>query len=414
MKESKLPHYYSTQVDTTDQFQSAPLDPLYGDGGYALVEKSTRSALCTDIIRSQAHPAGFFVAAEVFENDTWKSTISLIDVNGKLDTSYNNGGKIQLANIGKDIRSITLEEDPHKNLLCLTLTSDRRAIYRFDSTGAVDSHFGASGVVYPDDLVKDLFGIGHIASTKTGYVILGRTQSETVLISLTHLGAINTAFGNEGIVTLPLSDDNGLSVITKGSEELILPLLISLDADNNARSFLHAFNGRGEHATSFGNNGEVAFKNNHYLRDLSIDNNSKKITISGLFGDGTTQVTPVIWRLGFDGRVDNDFNGGAPVLFEPAYGGWQRINALGDRLLGMGSFYSFHLAVCYLDNGTLDPKFVPPAGFGLLGRPSGNFMPWYEASIAFTTDHERMLVCGYMAGVTPQQAVVAAISLKAS
>jgi uncharacterized delta-60 repeat protein len=152
---------------------------------------------------------------------------------GSLDQSFATGGKVRthfpgVDNTGSTATSVALQSDGKLVVGGYRKQSDRTphefALARYNSNGTLDSTFGQAGKVMTRLGLGDAYSFG-IVLQSNGRIVLAGYSSTTLdhdfsLVGYTANGALDSTFGNGGIVTTDFSGgtDDIAYAITKQSD----------------------------------------------------------------------------------------------------------------------------------------------------------------------------------------------------
>ncbi|WJM54908.1 hypothetical protein QUC26_07000 [Pseudomonas asiatica] len=420
---------HSTRLlqDVLPRRSEAPVDLSYAEQGYAYLLEQEPGLIgeCTYILKSKASADRYYACAyQVNRNaSTFASGVWALNGNGKRDSAFT----VDFPSYTSHTAHFTprsLIEDTAGKLLCLgSVSTGQSWLWRFNDNGTPDITFGNEGHISSDKLLPEPVALRYVAPLADGYVLACEgPERRTLLLALAKDGTLDTNFGKEGILELDqVLPGDGIGVAslvvaphTDGSERVLL--LTWRNENANEYSVFSCITSTGVVDSAFANQGHFRSEVGTYYVGTSVsEQTGSLITLCGghLFEDGSLQ--PEISRLTLRGVPTSAFNGGKPVRFDAAGGMWHHIIEIGDRLVGIGSFYTHNKAVRYYLGGTLDTSFVPPLGYGQFGAtvPNPGFYLSPDASIAFVPAHNRMLVCGDRnnAELTQTIPVVHAISL---
>lgn len=420
---------HSTRLlqDVLPRRSEAPVDLSYAEQGYAylLEQKPGLLGECTYILKSEASADRYYACAyqerrapSVFASGVWA-----LNGDGMRDNAFTVDFSSYMDPATHFIPR-SLIEDTAGKLLCLGSVPGQSWLWRFNDNGSPDITFGNEGHISSDKLLPEPVAFRYVAPLADGYVLACEgPERRTRLVALAKDGTLDTNFGKDGVLELDQElggDGSGIASLvvtlhTDGSERVLL--LTWRNKNANEYSVLSCITSTGVVDSAFADQGHFRSEVGTYYVGTSVSEQTESlITLCGghLFEDGSIQ--PEISRLTLCGDPDNAFNGGKPVRFDVGGGMWHHIIEVGDRLVGIGSFYTHNKAVRYHQDGTLDTSFVPPLGYGQFGAkvPNPGFYLSSSSSIAFVNASARMLVCGSMndAELTQTIPVVHAISLK--
>ena len=309
-------------------------------------------------------------------------------------------------------------------------SDDDMVIWRYDANGALDTSFGSSGVVVSDGAAggSNSNDAAHSITTDndgkilvTGSGLNGSNNSDMVIWRYESSGQLDTTFGGSGIVVHDsAAGGNGTDVgesITINSKGRILVTGYSSNGSDNDM-VIWEYNSDGTLNSSFGTGGIVVSDNaaggggNDIGKSITTDS-QRRILVTGLSSNGSDN-DMVLWRYNPDGTPDTTFgNNGVVVVNDAAggngddFGGSVTIDSQG-RILVAGS--SFNGSDYDMVIWRFNPDGTPDSSFGDNGvviedgATGANSQDW---GYSITTDSQgRILVAGFSSNGTDMDMVI--------
>lgn len=303
-----------------------------------------------------------------------------------LDATFNNTGIVNYFGNGVEgDAGIRIISDHGGNILVsgwsTSLTNTETAIWRYKSSGLLDSSFGNNGVVLnsvdnnattgADIAIDDLDNIYVISRYINGY--------KYSIIKYTSDGILDTTFGNNGVVTYDEYFFNVANAITLDTSGNIF--VTGYTFDINEYMTIWKYNSDGSLDTSFGNNGLATYPcttdvstigEGDLGRAIQIDQNGNIIVAGQIlkqYFDGIDVLYdyPImaLWRYKSNGTIDITFGSNGVSTYQGLgyndYANNLSINSSG-KIIVTGQSYSEtgdpRIAIWqYNIDGTLDPTF---------------------------------------------------------
>ena len=170
------------------------------------------------------------VAGYTHTDDNTDVAVVRLTVDGALDHEFDTDGQVVLDIAGGDDQAFQVQIDGDGRIVIagyLTMTGKRGFAARLNTDGSKDLSFGDSGVATLDDGVES--AVYDMKIQEDGKLILAgyRTEEEITKVALFRLdssGALDTGFGLNGVVTVPLEEENGVGygVALQSDQKIIL------------------------------------------------------------------------------------------------------------------------------------------------------------------------------------------------
>ena len=280
------------------------LDTSFGTAGKLLVPVGSGNDTAYSVIQ-QAD--GKLVMAGSSSNGV-NQNFSLIRLNtdGSLDTSFNTDGKLLLP-VGLG-RSVIQQADG--KLVVAGFSVENFSLIRLNTDGSLDNDFDTDGkLLVPVGL---LFGeVSSVIQQADGkLVVAGFSYSDGLHFSLIRLntdGSLDASFDTDGkiIVSLGLGYDYGHSVIQQADGKLVVA---GYSSTNNGKEFsLIRLNADGSLDTSFGTDGKLLVPVGYGEGYSVIQQADGKLVVAGNSYNGSNYDFCLI-RLNTDGSLDTTFN----------------------------------------------------------------------------------------------------------
>lgn len=238
-------------------------------------------------------------------------------VNGDLDTTFGNGGKV-ITDVngyyGEKCRSMIIQNDG-KILVGgygNHYTNDKRhfIVVRYLEDGTLDTTFGTNGAAVGG------LGMGHTLQIQPdGNILLGGTSNFTFAIErYTPNGELDATFGVDGMVTTQFGNVNsfGHAMQLQSNGQIILGGYGIADSTTIA---LARYNSNGTLDSSFGSNGKLLtpFGGLSKVNALKIQGDGK-IVIGGEASNNLNPMNFALVRYLADGSLDQTFGTSGKVL----------------------------------------------------------------------------------------------------
>lgn len=318
------------------------IDTSFGTNGTVITDLSGQA----DHIQSMiVQPDGKILVGGYFgDGPIFNFELARYNSDGTLDSTFGSGGKVllQRANDYNEITSLALQSDG-KILAAGTVDGGSGsygefAVARFNTNGTLDTTFGTNGLATAD-LTTESDGANGVVVQSNGDIVLagttkgGNYDSEVALVRFTSTGALDSTFGNSGVVLTDLSGwyDGATDVVLQSDGKLVVtgytsPAGIYPPVYNMA---LLRYNTNGSLDNTFGTGGIV-------LTDLGANDSADSaalepdgdILVSGSTnsGSGFSNSHAVLARYLPDGTLETTLESstagvaGVKVVIDPASG----------------------------------------------------------------------------------------------
>jgi uncharacterized delta-60 repeat protein len=348
------------------------LDPTFGSGG----------TVATPLIGSDDHVGGLalqgdgklVVAGSSFNGSNYNFAVVRYNPSGTLDTSFGTGGKVVTPIGPGDARglSVALQRDGRILLggYAHTNTTVDFAVVRYHADGALDTTFGSGGKVTTP--VSTDSGWGHSVTTQSDGKILVAgyvgNPERFALVRYNSNGSLDTAFGNEGAVTMGISRRNFSQGVVVQEDGKVL-LAGFCEHENGSIDFaLARFLADGTPDATFGTDGKVATPvgiANDFGWSVAVQGDRKILVAGSADTTGNGHSDFALVRYLPDGNLDASFGSRGKVTTDCASGLSDSGNSLTLQSDGKivvagscdnGENQDFAVAR-YLADGTLDSSF---------------------------------------------------------
>lgn len=190
---------------------------------------------------------------------------------------------------------------------------------RFNANGALDVTFGNAGLSvvslsFGNDRPRTLFAL-----PGGGFLCLGTREMpvinpDTAISRYTATGALDLAFGTNGVVGTSFFDDDPLDVAQQADGKLVVAIAETDTNLNSRRYFLQRRELNGALDGSFGNAGTLALGDVEYTVSVSVTDNGGIYVLRRSLVTGDTTLN----RLRSDGTADLDWANGGRLAVDPA------------------------------------------------------------------------------------------------
>ncbi|MBL7802537.1 MAG: hypothetical protein JNL02_02295 [Saprospiraceae bacterium] len=284
---------------------------------------------------------------------------------GSLDPSFSGDGKTTLL-IGEACEAHTVALQPDGKIVVAGFYTESDVFYpyaaRFKPNGAPDNTFGLNGVA---KLSFPAFAQSVVIQSDGKILLGGYSAGRMMLCRLLSTGAADTGFGNSGLVFFDMGSDRDdrFQAIALQPDGKIVAGGSSVVYPTSAWAIVARFQPNGSPDTGFGQGGftQVQTAAIEYIEDLVI-NASGDITVIGSINQNETW-SMLVARFKAGGLLDVNFGDNGVVLRNydlSTYG--KSIGLLHDgRIVVVGAVYkgfkNDFMAARFLPNGADDPGF---------------------------------------------------------
>ena len=304
--------------------------------------------------------------------------VTRLNVDGSLDQSFGDGGKVITDFIeGQDTaRSVIIQAD---GKIVAAGSAKRRsgsrpgfALARYDINGAPDNSFGGDGKIIIDFGDNEAFAVavqpdGKLVVAGFEFSVISGTEANFAVARVNSDGTLDTSFDGDGKVITDFLTNNDIAydialqtdgkIVVAGTKD------IGLDA---AQDFaLVRYNSNGSLDTSFGNGGKVStdfFSDLDDAKAVAIQADGKIVVGGSAVNSTSTNFALARYQnngsleesFETDGKVITDFGGAYSAISDIVIQSSGKIIAVGSALVE--GVRSFALAR-YTKNGELDTTF---------------------------------------------------------
>jgi len=359
---------------------SGDLDPTFGSGGKVTTNFDSFDRANAVAIQSDGKIVVAGSALTITSNDF---ALARYNSDGSLDASFGAGGKVTTDFFGtKDEAHAVAIQDDGKivvagGALNFSVNTDLFALARYNSDGSLDAGFGTGGKVATN--FGNGAGANAIAIQSDGKIVIGggaflgnSTQNDFALVRYNTNGALDTSFGASGKVTTDFfaRDDQVNAIAIQGDGKIVAAgvaspaLLLSVFA-------LARYDGSGSLDPSFDTDGKVTAD----LFGLAAGANAVAIQSDGkIVAAGTTFISNAVFdtpldfalaRYAGNGTPDPTFGAGGKIITD-FFGSSDSANAVAiqsdGKIISAGSaaipFVGIDFALArYTSGGALDTSF---------------------------------------------------------
>lgn len=366
-------YWYDSDALLTRYNPDGSVDTTFGDAGEVAADFGGQD-FGTEFGRQVGiAPDGGIVAAIISQRDSGGTDEKYFNVllrylpNGAPDTSFGNGGRIDLPLVGWDLAVAPGGEI----VVAGRATQDTSAVLRFTANGRPDPSFGAG-----DGKVDVDFGISQIAVTSEGRIVAsGASGNDRVLARFTRSGDPDPTFDGDGQARSPLTPGSFVNDLVLDPSGRIL--LVGGGVEHVA---MWRYTAGGLPDTTFGGGDGLATAAApdllHERLAEAVVLPSGKIVGAGSAYNDVSEYSDRFLAVGFnaDGSLDTSF-GAAGFAFDPVLAdvGFARAVALSQdgKPIAVGTIRpdstATHALIQYNADGTPDPSF------GRGGRAVGPF-----------------------------------------
>ena len=270
---SPLRSFVTEPLEARRLLSSGTLDTTYGQQGVATITMpgSTLSGSTAAV-----QPDGkLLVSSQQGSNQNFTFSVTRLNTNGTLDTTFGNGGTATAGFYGEnellDNSHLALQSDGRILLTAVgdgltgsNSPSQQVDVERFLSTGLADPSFGTNGIINLSRL--GMINVGAITLDSSGRILVagsGTVNDVTSLIltRLTTAGAVDTTFGSYGTAVLPLANHSvfASSIAVESDGSTLIGAQTETDGGFAMNWLLSHVTASGAVDTAFGTNGVAIF-----------------------------------------------------------------------------------------------------------------------------------------------------------
>jgi uncharacterized delta-60 repeat protein len=204
------------------------LDTSFGTNGTIITDISGQSdRIQAVIVQSDGK---IVIGGYAGDGPSFHWELARYNSNGTLDNTFGNGGEVVLNQIGTGNEIWHLAQQSDGKILAFgdgnSSGSFAMTVVRFNSNGSLDSAFGTAGIATAP---LDGRGFGGLVQSNGDIVVVGTINggnynSEVALARFTSTGALDSSFGNAGVVETDLQGwyDEGSGVAVQPDGKLVV------------------------------------------------------------------------------------------------------------------------------------------------------------------------------------------------
>ena len=147
---------------------------------------------------------------------------------GTIDTTFSSDGRLTF-HVGTDSAYSTVE-DAQSGILVLGAVDSDFALFRFTSTGGLDTSFATAGMQITD-IGSSTADTGRaLVIAKSGRILaFGSSETNLALMRYTTAGIADYTFSTDGIQTYTFGTDAGLAMNLANDERILVAVSIGTD-----------------------------------------------------------------------------------------------------------------------------------------------------------------------------------------
>lgn len=295
------------------------LDSTFGNSGKITTDVFGHSSAYSVTLQTD----GKIIAAGTgFSTSAFTDSIALVRyiINGSLDNSFDGDGKVitTTASTFNEGNSVTTQPDG-KILVAGTFgiessTDDDFALLRYDIYGALDSSFGNGGIVKtPIGISSNERAFSVAMQTDGRILVAGYSGSDVALVRYNVNGSLDNSFDGDGKVTTDLGANDSATSIAVQTNGKILVAGTSSNGSNDS-VVLMRYNFDGSLDTSFDGDGKVTiaegFSSRETIVRVSIQSNGQILLAGSMFNGSNSDF--LLARYNIDGSLDTTFGTNTP------------------------------------------------------------------------------------------------------
>ncbi len=240
------------------------------------------------------------------------AVVERLNVDGSLDTTFGNGGKVVTAAGGND-GAFAVALEPNGNILTAGTHDGEFALWQYQPNGSPDNHFGHNGMVLTS--VGGNADAYALALEPDGTIVVGGGAGGSFAFTRYHAnGTLDSTFGQGGVTVLPADGAGdvvgGLALGPDGS-------IVAAGA-SGADVVAMRLTPSGAIDPTFGSGGEITLTSLAARQDLGEPDHTEGIAIQSdgkiLVANRTVGATHFgVVRLNSDGTLDSTFGAAGSV-----------------------------------------------------------------------------------------------------
>lgn len=231
---------------------------------------------------------------------------------GDLDPTFGTGG-IVTTTVGPGTQVSTVIQLSNSKVIAVGTTAvggfDASVVARYNFNGSLDTTFGSGGITIttiPGDSITVAAG----AMQSSGKILsMGASNAGTLIIRYNANGSLDTSFGTNGIVTVPIIPIHNTICMSVQQDDKIL--VGGEEFPGTTGFFIFRLNSDGTTDTTFGaGTGMVSYLPSAQANRIAFQSNGKIIVVGNEF----TTLGIFVARLNIDGTLDATFGGTGIVI----------------------------------------------------------------------------------------------------
>ena len=233
-------------------------------------------------------------------------TVRRYNIDGELDSSFGYKGVSDYGGDGEN-EGLSIITDLQGRILVTGHDAPYMAIWRYTEDGKLDTSFGNGGVVKYGSGSYNSQG-NYISIDSQGRILVTGYYKDIYMAiwRYTEDGKLDTSFGNGGVVKYDNGSNCHGNFITTDSQGRILVAGRCSSNSEGSTMYIWRYNSDGKLDTSFGNNGIITNSNGN---SITLDSHGR-ILVAGKIGNDMA-----IWRYTEDGKLDTSFGNGGVVKY---------------------------------------------------------------------------------------------------
>lgn len=300
--------------------QRGVLDVTFGNNGKVVTKMGDSTVDAEQIYALATQPDDKIVAVGTARVGTLlRYALARYKPNGTLDSTFGSNGKVTtfIDTATQEGNPTGVIIQPDGKILVVGDAVDFTLI-RYTSVGAIDSSFGANGLV-KTHFSGSTASSGSFALRPDGKIVVAGivdsfSSTKLAVIRYNTTGSIDPSFGVNGISTIPLYFGQSFTSLVLQPDNKIVIGATELDSSGTNDFIVARFNEDGAIDNSFGSGGLalVDFLGQDFLYSLSIQPDNKLIAAGITDVDSTNKMA--LARLLPNGAIDNTFGTAGKVL----------------------------------------------------------------------------------------------------